>query len=111
MPSRTAIRAGTSTSAMDNVAPTPADTASNARQTTVAKTLGGSLESRMDRLDGAAPISPALRRSARTAPSTVAVAAIHVVHARLASQVLGSVVFMPTCGAQETIPSPYARPN
>src|SRR5262249_42195111 len=83
---RPALWAGASTSATDISARADPATASSARQTAVASTLGWLGSPGCPARGGAAPILPALRRSAAIAPMTVELAAIHSVQARLESQ-------------------------
>src|SRR5437588_4290354 len=110
VPGRCAARAGTATSATVSSPPTPAVSARTRRQAVVAIGVAGSRPAGpVRRRGGAAPGPPGESRSATTAPSTVAVDAIQVVQARLASQArspTGSVV-----AGQVMMPTPYATPS
>jgi hypothetical protein len=94
---RAASRAGTATSATVTTAPTDAATANAIRQSAVASNDGGP-----STLEGSA--LGALSRSAQTAPNTVEDAAIHVAHAKLATQVASVAPFVD--GSHAMMPSP-----
>src|SRR5262245_38273633 len=111
---RCAARAGTATRGTVSSAPIADVSGMTSRQAEVAMTPGDerrnmSSLSTVDRRGGAAPTSPAESRSATTAPSTVAVAAIQAVHARLESQLLSPAVSVAV--GHVMMPSPYPRPS